>query len=256
MASIKLASPIHGSVWRLLGAATRLGILLGVLLPATVQAEIGRFDGYEIRVIRPRYMIKRNRMELGTQGVVVMNQSFIYTMMLSGILDFHLNEMFALEVDGAYGFSIDKEDKRILKSQFNINTQILRTQYQLGGGLLWTPIYGKTQLPNGQVVYFDSFATAQVGMTGIAYNYEQCTTPPADRPDLPQPPNPVTKSYPGVALGVGQKYFVSQDFGLRWDLRDTIFSYQKADGSCTPDQAQGSDVHQNITLQGGVSFFF
>ena len=91
------------------------------------RAELGRFDGYEIRVIRPRYMAKRNRIELGGEGMLIMNQSFIYTFMLSGILDYHFSEMFALEFDAAYGFSIDKDDKRTLQDQFQINTQILRT---------------------------------------------------------------------------------------------------------------------------------
>lgn len=221
------------------------------------KAELGSFEGYEIRVIRPRYMAKRNRIELGGEGTLIMNQSFIYTLMATGLLDYHFSEMFAFEFGASYGFSIDKEDKRILEDEFEINTQILRTQYIFGAGLLWTPIYGKTQLPSGQVVYFDSFGTVQAGMTGIEYTYEQCVDPPEDKKDeLPAKPAAQTKSYPTLSIGVGQKYFLSQDFGLRWEVRDYIFSYEKGDGSCTPEISQGSDVHNNITLQMGASTFF
>ncbi len=237
--------------------ASALGLCALALTFGEARAEFGSFDGYEIRVIRPRFMAKRSRIELGGEGTLIMNQSFIYTLMATGLLDYHFSEMFALEFGASYGFSIDKEDKRILEDEFQINTQILRTQYIFGGGLLWTPIYGKTQLPSGDVVYFDSFGTVQAGLTGINYTYEQCVSPPADKADiLPAKPAAQTKSYPTLAIGVGQKYFLSQDFGLRWEVRDYIFSYEKGDGSCTPDISQGSDIHNNITLQMGASTFF
>lgn len=223
---------------------------------STGYSEVGSFDGYEIRVIRPKFMTKRNRTELAGQGTLIMNQSFIYTLMASGILNYHFSESLAIELGGAYGFSIDKEDKRILEDEFEINTQILRTQYIFNGGLVWTPIYGKTQLPAGDVVYFDSFLTLQAGMTGINYTYEQCIPPPDDRPDLPQKPAAQTKSYPTGILGFGQKYFVSQDFGLRWDVRGYFFSYEKGDGTCTPEEPIGASPHTNITLQWGASKFF
>lgn len=239
--------------------ATALAVVLAFLFEGTqATAELGRFDGYEIRTIRPRYMAKRGRLELGGQGMLIMNQSFIYTLMASGILDYHFSEMFALELGASYGFSIDKEDKRILEQEFDINTQILRTQYIFNGGLLWTPIYGKTQLPSGQVIYFDSFLTAQAGMTGIEYTYEQCSVPDDPEAAKKADPKPAaqTKSYPTVVLGFGQKYFVSKDFGLRWDVRDYAFSYEKGDGTCTPDVPLGSELHNNITLQLGASTFF
>lgn len=234
----------------------------GAVSVPVARADVGRFDGYEIRVIRPRFMAKRGRIELGGEGTLIMNQSFIYTFMLTGLLDYHFSEMLGLEFTGSYGTSIDKEDKRILQDTFQINTQILRTSYMAGGGLIWTPIYGKTQLSGGSVIYFDSFVTAQVGMTGIYYNYEQCVTPssptgaPLDPNVTTDKPAPNTKAYPTLNVGFGQKYFVTQDWGFRWDVRDYVFQYQKADGSCTPDVSQGSDIHNNITLQLGASTFF
>ena len=98
-----------------------------------VKAE--EFKDYEIRVIRPRYFTKAKRFELGSQALVVMNQTFIYTYLLSGILTYHFNESMALELSGAYGFSVDKDDKRVLKEDFAIRTAILRTQYRALGSL-------------------------------------------------------------------------------------------------------------------------
>jgi outer membrane beta-barrel protein len=166
--------------------------------------------------------------------------------------------MFAFEAGGSYGFSLDKDDKRVLDSDFDIKTQIRRTQYIASGGLLWTPIYGKTQLTSGRVVYFDSFLTFQGGMTGVDYTYEQCVVPQDPKLAADSPPKPAeqVKSYPTGVIGFGQKYFLSQNSGLRWDLRDYIFQYEKGDGTCTPAVAIGPDIHQNITLQLGASTFF
>lgn len=239
---------------KMLSSLIAVAAVFGVCEAA--QAQASRFDGYEIRVIRPKFMTKRNRTELAGQGTLIMNQSFIYTLMASGILNYHFSESLAIELGGAYGFSIDKDDKQILEDEFEIRTQILRTQYIFNGGLVWTPIYGKTQLPAGDVVYFDSFLTFQAGMTGINYTYEQCSDPPPGRTDLDPKPAARTQSYPTAVLGFGQKYFLSKDFGLRWDVRDYVFSYEKGHGTCRPDEPQGSGLHHNVTLQWGASKFF
>lgn len=223
----------------------------------SARGDIGDFKGYEIRVIRPRFMSKRSRLELGGQTSLIMNQSFIYTVMLSGLLDYHFSEMFAFELGGHYGFSIDKEDKRLLESEFDITTQILKTQYIVGGGLLWTPIYGKTQLPSGQVIYFDDFIVIQAAMTGIQYDYKQCgKSKNAAVQKTTDIPSPRVVSYPTINIGFGQKYFLTEDFSLRWDVRDYIFQYNTADGSCNPD-GEGLMTNQNsVTLSFGASIFF
>lgn len=231
--------------------AIRLLLSMSMLgLSHLAMAEAGDFSAYEIRVIRPRYMTKRNRLELGGQTGLIMNQSFIYTVLMTGLLDFHFSEMFAIEVGLAKGVSFDKEDKRILSDEFEITTALLPTDYALSGGLLWTPMYGKTQLPSGYVVYFDNFISVQGGMTGIAYDYKKCK----DK-NNPNPPTPTTKSYPTVNLGFGQKFFVSQNLSLRWDARSNVFFYDKADGECFP-VASSSSFQNNLSVQIGASTFF
>ena len=224
--------------------------MIVTLVASRAEANDDRFSGYEIRVIRPRFMTKTNRVELGGQLVSIMNNSFIYTFLASGLLDYHFSEAWAIEINGAYGGSLDKQDKQLLQSDFGINTNILRTKYIAAGGLLWTPIYGKTQLPSGEVIYFDTFLTAEAGLTGIEYLYEQCTAK-----DTVKPPAAV-KGYPGMIIGFGQKYFVNEDTAVRWDVRDNLFLAQVGDGSCNPGVSAGTDMKQNATLQIGMSTFF
>jgi outer membrane beta-barrel protein len=213
--------------------------------------EKDRFDKYEIRVIRPRYFIKRQKFELGATGTMVTNQTFIYTYMLSGLLTYHFTETLGFELGGTYGFSVDKDDKRILESEnFGIKTQILRTEYILGGSLLWTPIYGKYQLAGGRVIYFDTYLLGGVGQTGIDYLYDHCVDPTAG-----EAPARTTMSYPTLILGAGQRYFVNKDTGLNWSIRNHKLWYNSKDGACPGETGEDSS-QDSITIHIGMSKFF
>ena len=217
-----------------------------------------QFKDVEIRVIRPKFFTKTKRLETGAQLSVVMNQSFIYTYLATGLLDYHFSEQWAAEGAFAMGFSIDKDDKRSLKSNFKIQTQILRTQYFMEGGALYTPVYGKYQLDSGKLIYLDMFFSAGVGMTGINYLYDHCPKPSevGQGNIAPDPPAPTTKSYPTFYGGLGQRIFMDKKLSLRWDVRAHMFGYNLADSSCDPEFATGGTNNQtNITLQLGAGYF-
>ncbi len=238
---------------KLMAAVTAVSLVLS----ATTAVAAEQFDKYEIRVIRPKYFTKTGRLETGAQLSVVMNQPFIYTYLATGILDYHFSETLAMEGALAYGFSIDKDDKRALDSNFKIKTQILRTQYFMEGGALYTPIYGKYQLTSGQLIYIDMFLSGGVGLTGVNYLYDHCPKP-GDAADvtIDPPPSPQTKSYPTFFGGVGQRVFMDKKLSLRWDVRAHIFAYNMADGACVPTTAdKTSNTQTNITMQLGAGYF-
>ncbi|MEZ4742153.1 MAG: outer membrane beta-barrel domain-containing protein [Bdellovibrionota bacterium] len=235
-------------------------LIMLFLLPDFFSEKIAvgaRFDDYEIRVIRPRYFSKRKKFELGLSGSVVTNQTFIYTYLGSLNVTYHFTEQFALELAGAYGFSIDKDDKRILDDDFSIKTQIIRTQYLMEGSVLYTPIYGKYQLASGRLIYFDTFFALGAGISGVDYNYEQCL-PPEDQanPDsTDEIPAPQVYQYPTITFGVGQKYFINKRDGIKWEVRDHYFTYDRQDGGCPGEPSEKNPQH-NMTLQVGYSRFF
>jgi len=212
------------------------------------------FEEYEIRVIRPRYFIKSSRLELGGQMAVVMNQTFIYTYLMTGILTYHFNELFAFEGSGAFGFSLDKEDKRILDSEFDINTQIIREKYNLTGGLVWTPIYGKYQLSSGRLIYFDTFVSGGFGTFGVEHRFDHCQD--INSTAITDIPSNKTVSYPGFYVGIGQRFFLDKHISVRWDVRDKIFNYSTKDTACDPNTTDAeTKSHQNVTMQLGASYF-
>ncbi len=210
------------------------------------------WEQYEIRVIRPRYFAKRQRLELGAELANIVNQTFLYTYLFTGLATFHFSEDFALELQGSYGFSLDKDEKGILKDEFSIQTELLTTTWDASGSLLWSPIYGKFQMPSGRLVYFDTFLAAGGGMTGVSYEYDWCD----GNPTITNPPTATTVSYPGAVYGLGQRFFLNKAVSLKWDLRAHTFFYDKRDKSCTPETtASESDFHTNVMLQFGASRF-
>jgi len=218
------------------------------------------FENFEIRVIRPKFFSKKGRVEAGAQMVMVTNQTFIYTYLASGIIDYHLTEQFALEVAGAYGFSFDKQDKTILKDNFKISTTILRPKYFLEGSLLYTPIYGKYQLSSGRLIYFDTFISAGGGLTGIEYLYDHCKKAEdvgSSTTTVSDPPAPKTQGYPTGVIGIGQRFFLNKQTALRWDIKDHAFLVNTADGGCTQDGTTegSSELKNNVTVQFGFSYF-
>lgn len=217
-----------------------------------------QFSKSEVRVIRPKYFSKTGRLESSGQLSIVMNQSFIYTYLATGILDYHFSEAFAAEGALAFGFSTDKDDKKTLDSNYKIKTEILRTKYFGEGGLLYTPIYGKYQLSDGKLVYLDLFLSAGAGMTGVEYLFDHCPKP-TDVPDgvsVATPPIAKTVSYLTGFLGIGQRVFLDKHVSLRWDIRSHFFGYNKGDGACDPSNAEIATSSQtNITMQLGAGYF-
>lgn len=243
---------------------SRLAQVVSLCLSAAVFAQAiapvataeEKFENYEVRVIRPKYFTKSGRFEMGAQFSAVMNETFIYTFLATGLMTYHFSETLAIEGAGSFGLNVPKEDKRVLNDEFDIKTQIFETMYSMEGALQWTPVYGKWQLPNGRLIYFDTFLAFGGGLTGINWRYSDFCRAPTTSTANPPPADQV-KSYPTILVGGGQRFFVKRDMAIKWDIRNHSLMYNTIDGECDPASATGgSSVHHNITMQIGASKFF
>ncbi|MBQ47310.1 MAG: hypothetical protein CMP10_07555 [Zetaproteobacteria bacterium] len=236
-----------------------IAILLasGFAIPETSFAEKNeRFQDVEIRVIRPRFFNKRKRLELGFHTNAIMNESFIYTLLVSGSLGFHITEQLSLETSGGIGTILDKEDKRILFDDFEIRTKIFRTSYFFYGALQYTPIYGKWQLSSGKLIYFDTFISGGVGQTGIKWKFSDfCTVPSAENAN--PIPEDYTGSYPSFILSAGQRYFFNKETSVRFEFKFHSLTYNTIDSSCDPENESITfdERHNSLTLSLGITKF-
>lgn len=214
---------------------------------------VGRFKKFEIRVIRPKYFTKKGKFEVGAQFVAIMNESFIYTFMASGILSYHFAENFGVSASLGAGFTIDKEDKRILFDEFNIRTKIFRTRYNYMLDLMYTPLYGKWSYSRNKVIYFDTFLEIGGGITGIEWKRTDYCNPDQVNGAI----SDETIGYPTISGGLGQRYFVSKNTAIRWDFKASRLFYDVRDSECDPAAiAEGAtSSHDSIMVQIGLSRF-
>ena len=243
---------------KILCLTTTVSIIVPAITPYASHlafANDERFTNFEIRVIRPRFFSKRRKFELGTEGVVITNQTFIYTYLASGILTYHFTESLGLELSATFGASIDKEDKSILETDFNIKTQIIRTKTIYSGSLLWTPIYGKYQLASGRLIYFDTYLIGGLGTTGVEYQFDHCVRNEDEEQEIR---SDYIAQYPTFTVGVGQRFFLDRKSSFKWNLRNHSLQISSADGTCVDDPNIESidSIHYNLTMQIGYSRFF
>lgn len=214
---------------------------------------VGRFEKFEIRVIRPKYFTKKGKFEVGAQFVAIMNETFIYTFMASGILSYHFAENLGVSMSLGAGFTIDKEDKRVLFDEFNIRTKIFRTRYNYILDLMYTPLYGKWSYSRNKVIYFDTFLEVGGGLTGIEWKKTDYCNPDQVLGDIEDR----TVPYPTFNVGLGQRYFVSKSTAIRWDFKASRLFYNIADSECDSanTNVSGSGSHDSILVQIGLSRF-
>ena len=199
-----------------------------------------QFGNFEIRVIRPKYFQKSIRFEIGANVSAVMNSSFTYTYLPSAKAGLHLTEWLEVFGEGAAGITINKSDCTELGSKFNIEPVVDEIGMLAGGGINLTPIYGKYQLSNGEVIYFDWFLSGGGGVAGMK-NRKQGCKPVAQNEVVIQP-----KAYSPAQfnVGTGQRYFLSKNSALNWGLR--LFFI--------PGIEQG--MNQSVTLSFGAGYYF
>lgn len=216
---------------------------LTIAHPAFASEE--QFKDSEIRVIKNKAFQKSLRAELGVNTSVVLNQSFIYTYMAGASLAFHINEQFGLYGEGAYGGSPTKSDCDVLGKNFNIDPIVNPIRYYAGGGLLYTPIYGKFQLSSGDVLYFDTFFFAGGGVVGITQRERYCTGGTAVEQTI---------SGTQISAGGGQRYFLSENVSIDWRLKFLKFGFNNPNTGEEAVALFGKEP-PSISLSIGVGYF-
>ena len=206
---------------------------------------------YKINVIRPRYFVKKNRLELAADAQMVMNETFTYTLLFSAMSAFHFTEYLAVGFDAAVGLNIDKPDTKTLKEDFYIEISSTYTKYNFGGNIMWSPVYGKYQLSSGKLIYFDTYVIGGGGLSTINMKI------PSDGAEegTEERINCLAGS-----IGVGQRFYLNKHVSLRWQVKDVVIHIDQSDRSCTPNQSNTTQeperyLYNTIIFQAGASYF-
>lgn len=209
------------------------------IFAAAAEKKENQFGNFEIRVIRPKFFQKSVRVEIGANVSAVMNSSFTYTYLPAAKAGLHLTEWLEIFGEGAAGITINKSDCTELGSKFNIEPVVDEIGMLAGGGVALTPIYGKYQQSNGEVIYFDWFLSGGGGVAGMK-NRKQGCKPIAQNEQviLPKEYSPAQFN-----VGTGQRYFLSKNSSLNWGLR--LFFIP----------GLGKGMNQSVTLSFGAGYY-
>ena len=227
--------------------------VLLLILVMFLSEMVARAQPVRISVIRPKYFVKKSRLELGADLSAVMNQTFTYTYLLSAGLAYHFTDSFALGVAGSYGVSANKADRTLLSEDFKINIDIFDVLYLTDASLLWTPVYGKYQLSSGRLVYFDTYVTVGGGLMGIKVKKK-----PADK----EIDKEIVEEYPcySALAGIGQRFYLDKKTSFRWQIKNHVIFYNNPKKVCQPSDVelegkQSFGLHHTLLVQAGFSYF-
>jgi acyl-CoA reductase-like NAD-dependent aldehyde dehydrogenase len=100
------------SVHLILAAFAFLGVFLS---PSEVRADYRKaVEGNE--VVKGKFYPRSGRFELGVGGGGILNQSFLDTYLMNGYLRYNINDWHAVSLEGFYGISTDKNERKCVES--------------------------------------------------------------------------------------------------------------------------------------------
>jgi outer membrane beta-barrel protein len=161
----------------------------------------GRTLQERIRAVSRRVFLKRQRFEIEPQFGFTTNDALNRAWLFGGRGSYHFNEEFAIDFGGGGGFNQALEDIRVIGEIDELPAGVKQLGYA-DIGITFSPFYGKLALMAEQVIHFDGFISAGLGVIVD------------DSPEV---------VHPAVELGVGGRVFLTKWLTLRGDLRNYAY---------------------------------
>lgn len=208
--------------------------------PGSVNAQ-EQFKEYEIRVIKNKSFQKNGKLEALAFIGALMNKSFIYTYLTNVQLHYHFTETISLFGDAAFGFTFNKSDCSTLGTEYQIEPIVTQVNSIFGGGLSYTPVYGKYQTPSGELIYYDWFLAASGGVSNVKQRQSTCIT----NKDAVLNVEEKSGNPPQVSFSTGQKYFLDNRLAFNWNIRWMVLR----------PPVENSKLESSVVLSLGVGYF-
>lgn len=189
-------------------------------------------DSKSLRVVQNRTFSKTHRLELGLLGGITSSDPFLAIYHTGAKLGFYITEGFQIHVLGlTYLTSPNAAAKALSDLRTGANTNPPSLFY--GGGIEYSPIYGKISLFGKSIIHFDLYLTAGAGMTKTN-----------------------SGSYMTGYGGIGQLFFITKSIGIRTEYKMTLYNeniIEQIDPS-TLGQNKGSRLNRGDVITFGLSF--
>lgn len=155
----------------------------------------------QLQIVQNRAFPKKGRFGVGLNFSMVNTDPFLNVKSVGGDLNYYISEMFAIQALGWVDFSSASPALKKFEEEngFTVNTN--NPKWFGGLGLLWIPIYGKLNVLDSGIIYYDFHTGLHAGMRG-------------------------TETGNSLAFGwsIGQDIFLSRFFTLKIDYRLLYFN--------------------------------
>jgi outer membrane beta-barrel protein len=157
------------------------------------------------RIVLNRNVITEKRVEIGAGAGVEMNEPFYNTLMYGAQGTYNFNDTSAMNVQGLFWASGsssygDQLKQTTPKHQYFDASKAPHPTWALMLNYEYVAYYGKISVTKQTVMNLNTFGIAGLGYLSLS----PLSTVAAD-------------------LGIGQNFFFTSNFGIRWDLRWLIF---------------------------------
>lgn len=151
--------------------------------------------------VKGKLYTKRKKVELNGPDVgIIMNQSFVNTILVHGGLTYYTSETMGWQIEGSFAINEDKDERACIEAFYNNPQQVALStpcgdedvaaanqpnvnfgpayipireiNLLLAANMVWSPVYGKQLLFLSSVVHFDLFVTLGGGLASSTF-YEK-----------------------------------------------------------------------------------
>ena len=189
--------------------------------------------GDRVKAVQRKGFMKRGRLELTPLFAVSVNDAF-YEKFGGGLrIAYNLQDSFAVALRGLAYEPYKTDNVRLGKIAFEgqLLTSQLRYQTMLDG--VWSPIYGKAAWLGSNIVHFDLFLQAGVGLVWSATSFE----PRNEGPHL------------ATDLGGGMRFYPKEWLAFELGLSATMYPDR-------PVESVPGTIQKVFTANVGISFYW
>ena len=189
--------------------------------------------GDRVKAVQRKGFLKRHRLELTPILALSVNDAF-YQKFGGGLrLAYNVADSFAIAARGLYFEPLRTDNVRLGKVAFQGQLLTSKLHYQAMVDGVWSPIYGKAAVLGRNIVHFDFFLQAGLGLVWS----DTSLAPRNEGPHL------------ATDLGGGVRFYPKEWFAFELGLSATLYTDRAAEG--VP-----SVVQKVFVANFGVSFFW
>ena len=200
-----------------------------------------------VQTLQRKNFMKINRYEGGVGVGFLTNDPFVNRYLVAPHFAYHVTEIFALEVAGAWSPDFGTGDWKPITEQIIENNEVTpdisKIEFYANGNFQFSPIYGKVAVGPDRIINFDIFGLFGTGIVNTRDDLEALGK-------LDEEVAIVTASqfHPTLNYGGGVRVIFSEAFAVRAEGRG--LSYIEVIESTT------LEMKNNFTLTASASFFF